>query len=68
MREGSEIAPNEFIEFDNSLERENQFSEGRNDERDVLASLALMEEMIVNQCMVKRRKNESTKLIAEGQF
>ena len=66
MREGSEIAPNELIEFYISLERENQFSEERNGEKDVLASLALMGEMIANQCMVKRRKNESAKLLAEG--
>jgi hypothetical protein len=66
MHEGSEIVPNEFIEFDNNLVKVNQFSEERNEEKDVLVSLALMEEMIVNQCMVKRRKNESLKLIAEG--
>merc|ERR1712112_51573 len=66
MHEGSEIVPNEFIEFDNNLVKVKQFSEERNGEKDVLASLALMEEMIVNQCMVKRRKNESSKLIAEG--
>ena len=35
------------------------------EEKDVLASLALMEEMIGNQCMVKRRNNENAKLIAE---
>ena len=63
---GSEIVPNELIKFDNNLVRTNQFSGERNEEKDVLASLALMEEMIVNQCMVKKRKNESSKLIAEG--
>ena len=66
MREGGEIAPTELIEFGNNLVRANQFSGERNEEKDVLASLALMEEMIANQCMVKRRKNESSKLIAEG--
>ena len=66
MHEGSENVPNELIEFDDSLGRENQFSEERNEEKDVLASLALMEEMIANQCMVKRRKDESAKLLAEG--
>ena len=40
--------------------------EERNGEKDVLASLALMEEMVANQCMVKRRKSESAKLLAEG--
>ena len=54
MHEGSEIAPNELIEFDNNLVRAKQFSGERNDEKDVIASLALMEEMIANQCMVKR--------------
>ena len=44
----------------------NQFSGERNGEKDVLASLALMGEMIANQFMAKRRKNESAKLIAEG--
>ena len=56
MHEGSEIAPNELIEFDNNLFRINQLSGERNGEKDVLASLALMEEMIVNQCTVKRKR------------
>ena len=61
---GSEIAPSELIEFDNNLAGVGKFSGGRNGEKDVLAPLALMEEMIANQCMVKRRKNEDAKLIA----
>ena len=65
MREGSEIVPNEFIEFGNSLERK-PFLGGRNGEKDVLLSLALMGEMILNQCMAKRRKNESTNYLQKG--
>ena len=42
MHEGGENVPGELIEFDDSLGRENQFSEDRNGEKDVLASLALM--------------------------
>ena len=61
MREGGEIVPNELIEFGNNLAGVRQFSEERNVEKDVLAPLALMEEMIANQCMVKgkerKRKN-----------
>ena len=44
MHVGSESVPNELIEFGNDLERGNQFSEERNEEKDVLVSLALMEE------------------------
>jgi len=65
MHEGSEIPPSELIEFGNNLIRAKKFSGGSNEEKDVLASLALMEEMIANQCMVKRRNNENAKLIAE---
>ena len=62
---GSEIAPSEFIEFDNNLVGVNKFPREGIEEKDVLAPLALMGEMIGNQCMVKRRNNENAKLIAE---
>ena len=65
MHVGSEIAPSELIEFDNNLAGVNKFSRGRNEENDVLAALALMEETIANQCMAKRRNNENAKLTAE---
>ena len=68
MHEGSEIAPNELIGFGSNLVRANQFSGERNGEKDVLASLALMGEMIANQRMAKRGKSENSKLIVEGQF
>ena len=68
MREGSEIAPSELIEFDNNLIRVKKFPGESNEEKDVLASLALMEEMIANQCMAKRRKKESTKRTAGKRF
>ena len=68
MHVGSESVPNELIEFDNDLERENQFSEERNEEKDVLASLALMGEMIVNQCMVKGERTKVRNYLQKEQF
>ena len=65
MHEGGEIAPSGLTEFDNNLVGVGKFSGERKGEKDVLASLSLMEEMTVNQCMAKRRKNEEAELIAE---
>ena len=42
MHAGDQISPDELIEFDNNFVREKQFSGERNEEKDVLASLALM--------------------------
>ena len=63
-----EIAPSGLIEFDNNLAGAKKFQGGRNEEKDVLASLALM---VGNDCESvygKRRKNEDAKLIAEKWF
>ena len=68
MHVGGEIAPSEFTEFDNNLVGVGKLPREAIGEKDVLASLALMGEMISNQCMVKRRKNESLKLIEGAQF
>ena len=50
---GGEIAPTELTEFDNNLVGVNKFPRKGIEEKDVLAPLALMGEMIGNQCMVK---------------
>ena len=65
MHVGSEIAPNELIEFDNNLVGVGKFLREGIGEKDVLTSLALMGEMIGDQCRVKRRNNENAKLIAK---
>ena len=61
MHEGGEIAPSELIEFGNNLAGVEKFSGGGNEEKDVLAPLALMEEMIANRRMAKRRNNKNAK-------
>ena len=65
MHVGSEITPNELIEFDNNLVGVEKFPREGIEEKDVLMSLALMREIIGNQCRAKRRNNENAKLIAE---
>ena len=63
MHVGSEITPNELIEFDNNLVGVEKFPREGIEEKDVLMSLALMEEIIGGQCRVKRRNSENAKLI-----
>ena len=65
MQDGSNFAPNELIEFDNNLAGVRKESKERNEVKDVLVALALMEEMIGDQRRVRRRNNENAKLIAE---
>ena len=62
---GSEIAPSEFIEFDNNLVGVNKFPREGIEEKDVLAPLALMGEMVGHQCMVYGEITRM-KLIAGG--
>ena len=54
MHEGRELPQSELIGLDNNLAGVGKFSRDRNGEKDVLASLALMGEMIANQRMAKR--------------
>ena len=65
MHVGSNFAPKELIEFDNNLVGVRNDPKERKEFKDVLVALALMGEMIGDQCRLRRRNNENAKLIAE---